>query len=350
MKRRTALGYPCVALFAFACRAKRSSPHIASSATPSRSVAALGRIGGSLMRGEWSTLELALFEDGLIEAALNDEDGHALNEPAEVNATLSTRGGATVQAPLTYVARRQRFQGQVEARGELVSGPCQIEIVHNQRRDTLRFERVVVLRGPKLGGHMLSVADFGVELIPEATGRVRAWAHDARGNAVRDASLAFDARLLSTSLARQSIRLGWDAAAGCYVGEARAPLRPGPLEIGVARQGSNFSRIQQAALAPQPLHGGRVVLVGFHAVEIVSQRSELVAFVYDAFGKPYAASHLELMLSLGVPPKALVYRLLWDEPRACYRMDAGSADATNLPLRISLRAGERIDWGGAAAR
>jgi hypothetical protein len=309
----------------------------------------LGRIGGSVARGERFSAELVVFRDGLIEAALSDEDGHAFNEPADVSVGLGTRAGEPTRVPLVYAPRRQRFQGQADASLELESGPVDVDVAHDGRGTRLHREQVIALRGPELGGHMLALAKFGIELWPEASGRVRAVVRDARGELVRDAKLAFEARLLTTSLARENLRLTWSDASDCYEGRASAPLRPGPVEVALSSADSDVARIQQAALAPAPTRGGRVVLLGFHSVEVVATQGELELFVYDAFGKRYPANHLELVVLLRTKPNVTFLRAAWDARRESYRAKLGAADAATVPFRISLRAGERIDWGGAAA-
>jgi hypothetical protein len=321
---------------------------VSSAAPLSKRATVLGRIGGSVARGERFSLELVVFRDGLIEAALSDEDGHAFDEPAEVSIELGTRVGERARVPLVYAPQRQRFQGQADASIELESGPFDVDIAHDGRRTHIHREHVIALRGPELGGHMLALAKFGLELWPEASGRVRALVRDARGELVRDAKLAFEARLLTTSLARENVRLTWSEASDCYEGHASAPLRPGPLEVALSSADSDVARIRQAALAPAPTRAGRVVLVGFHSVEVVATQGELELFVYDAFGKRYPANHLELVVLLRTKPNVTLSRASWDAQRESYRVKLAAADVATVPFRISLRAGERIDWGGAA--
>jgi hypothetical protein len=51
---------------------------------------------------------------------------------------------------------------------------------------------------------------------------------------------------------------------------------------------------------------------------------------------------------LRTKPNVTLSRASWDAQRESYRVKLAAADVATVPFRISLRAGERIDWGGAA--
>jgi hypothetical protein len=352
MKRRTtfaiggfALFQVAFALFQLSSRArKKTAPKpLPSSSTPPTPVA-LTRIGGALRRGQGYFAELLVFNDGRVEAALSDPEGHALNEPAEVSIELATRGAATVTLPLRYFPKRERFLGRASHDLEVASGPATLRIAHNGRADVIAIDRVSVLFGPQRGGHMFSLGDLGVELIPEATGRVRAFVHDALGAPVLDPKLSLEAVLLSQSLEKQRVALRLDPQSASYVGNAAAALRPGPIELAA---NSARSRIEQAGLLPAAQHGGQVLLVGFHSVELLLPQNEAQVFVYDAFAKPYPAGHLELMVVFK-GPNAGFYRLSWDEKTFSYRAELRGRDVS--AVMVSLTAGARTDLGGAALR
>ena len=111
--------------------------------------------------------------------------------------------------------------------------------------------------------------------------------------------------------------------------------------------GAIRARIEQAGLLPAPQHGGQVLLVGFHSVELLLPQNEAQIFVYDAFGKPYPAGHLELMLAFkGRQPG--FYRSSWDEKTFSYRAELRGRDVS--AVMVSLTAGARTDLGGAALR
>lgn len=352
MKRRTAFtlgGFALLqvafALFQLSSRARKKTmakPLASVSALPSP--IASSRIGGAPRRGQSYFAELLVFNDGRVEAALSDPEGHALNEPAQVSLELATRGAGSVVVPLRYFPKRERFLGQASHDVELASGPATLRVAHNDRADVIAIERALVLFGPQRGGHMFSLGELGVELVPEVTGLVRAFVHDALGAPLLDPKLSLEAMLLSQSLEKQRVALRLDPQSASYVGKAAAALRPGPIELAAK---SARARIEQAGLLPTPQHGGQVLLVGFHSVELLLRDDEVQLFVYDAFGKAYPAGHLELMLVFRGRQGAF-YRLSWDEKTFSYRAALRGRDVALV--MVSLTAGEHTDFGGAALR
>lgn len=357
MNRRAALTGLGLALFGASCRARsksKATPTPSPSAAATSAVAAaaptapvvLGRIGGSIARGRSYFAELLVFSDGRVEAALSDPEGHALNEPANVSLELATRAGERLTLALRYSPRRERFQAPRAREVALASGAATLRLEHNERKDEIAVPRAVVLVGPERGGHMFGLDGLGVELVPEASGLVRAFVRDAQGAPVTDPKLTFVATLLSQSLEKHRVALSWDAASSSYRGNATSALRPGPIELAIA---SEHARIQQAGLSPEPRHGGRVLLVGFHAVEVMLRPDEVELFVYDAFGKPYPAGHLELVVAFDAA-QPLLYRLRWDEKTFSYRAGLLGRDVGKLPISVSLTAGEHTDFGAGALR
>lgn len=355
MKRRTAftlggfaLFQVAFALFQLSSRARKKAvqttakplANVSASASPIAS----SRIGGAPRRGQSYFAELLVFNDGRVEAALSDPEGHALNEPADVSIELATRGAATVTLPLRYYPKRERFLGRASHDLEVASGPATLRIAHNHRADVIAIERALVLFGPQRGGHMFNLGELGVELVPEVRGLVRAFVHDAAGSPVLDPKLSLEARLLSQSLEKQRVTLRWDPQSASYVGNAAAPLRPGPIELAA---NSARARIEQAGLLAAPQHGGQALLVGFYSVELLLRDDEVQLFVYDAFGKAYPAGHLELMLVFRGRQGAF-YRLSWDEKTFSYRAALRGRDVASV--MVSLTAGEHTDFGGAALR
>lgn len=354
MKRRTLFAAGGLAALAMSCRARReSTPTGTPSAAPPGSMAAvrgahapLSRIGGAVLRGERYFAELLVFSAGRVEAALSDPEGHALNEPADVSVELATRG-ARVTVPLRYSPRRERFQGALAASAEVLSDRAVLHIEHNERRDTIMVPRVTILSGPERGGHMFNVGELGVELSVEASGRLRAFVRGATGTPVVNPALVLEATLLTQALEKHRVSLTWDASSSTYQGVASAELRPGPMDLSSK---STSARIQQAALAPAAEHGGRVLLVGFHAAEVLLRPEEAALFVYDAFGKPYPKGHLEVVLSFETAPQPRLYRLAWDEKTSSYRAALRGADSAAATLSVWLTAGERTDFGAFALR
>jgi hypothetical protein len=125
-------------------------------------------------------------------------------------------------------------------------------------------------------------------------------------------------------------------------------LGPGPFELEQVGAAAGLAgRLQQAGLAPPARHGGHVVLVGYYAVELSVRGAAVTAFVSDAFGKPYPAGHLGLMLAFGSEAKFISVNLAWDAASESYRARVDQQPGlAELPVRVSLTAGERTHLGG----
>lgn len=311
------------------------------------------RIGGTVAAAGDYSVEVALHENGLIEAVVSDARGQLVSDGVKLSAQARAKGGATEKVQLAFNAPRARFEGQAKAGVELAPGPVEVALDVAGKALTCKLEAGVALPEPRLGGSVLAAGAFSAELIAKANGQIDAFVKDSSGVTVKgDTGATFKVIASAKGDAHEEIALHFDAPRACFTGNAKAgvELAPGPLELLVdAKVGGGVGRLEGIALEAEATHGGQIVALGDYSVELVAKGPELRAFVFDASGKAHAAGDLALTLNLGAGAGSAL-ALKWDAPSLSYVGTAtGSANLALEPIRISLVASGKAFTGALAS-
>lgn len=295
-------------------------------------------------------VELFVARDGRVEGIVSESERSQLTSGVTLTVTLAAADQPPQRIPLRFDAAQQRFLGQSRGGVTLESGRAQVELSVN---DVARVGELLVVANepPALGGYLLAAEDTSVEVVAKASGELLARAHDAAGVALTGDAAQLGVTLRGVDAKRVSATLHWDAERGLFTALAPAPLSFGWLELEV-RRGERSSRGRRAeiALLPEAAHGGRLLAAGLYSTELVTRKQQLCAYVYNAFGKPYPAPHLQLMVALGPPQRYRVSQLVWDAAAAGYcSVLAAKGVSARDALRVSLSAGARTFFGAARA-
>ncbi len=123
----------------------------------------------------------------------------------------------------------------------------------------------------RMGGTIIPTSDeeLFVEVVPHVDGKISALVLDADGDVV-EGDGTVDVQLSGQD---GPVTLRWDAVAGAYMGQTDgdAEIASGPMSVSVNRDGEPpaVGQLEAVASAPTPAHGGRVVVAGEYAAEIV---------------------------------------------------------------------------------
>ncbi|MAQ18820.1 MAG: hypothetical protein CMN30_28990 [Sandaracinus sp.] len=126
----------------------------------------------------------------------------------------------------------------------------------------------------RMGGVVVPTTDedLFVEIIPEVDGKISALVLDEDGE-IQQGGAAVQVQVAGNDGTPHPVTLQWDAVAGRYVGqvEGDVELSTGPMAVTVTRDGEEpaVGQVPMVATAPTPTHGGRVVVAGEYAAEVV---------------------------------------------------------------------------------
>ena len=205
---------------------------------------------------------------------------------------------------------------------------------------------------PRIGGNVVAVGDFSVEVALHRSGLVLALVFDQAGKVVNDGvKLSVSAR--AKGGATSKVELAFDAPRACFHGQAGAgvELESGPIEVSldVAGKAVGTGNLALAVALPEPRFGGAVVAAGDFAVELVAKGPEIQAFVVDASGKAHASGDLDLSIAAGVDGSTAL-KLVWDPPSLSYKARASAdVDLALQPIRIELKAAGKAFAGAVAS-
>ncbi len=205
---------------------------------------------------------------------------------------------------------------------------------------------------PRLGGNVVAVGDFFVEVALHRSGLVLALVFDQAGKLVNDGvKLSVNAKAKGGANAK--VELAFDPPRACFHGQADAgvELESGPLEVALEVGGKAEAKgnLALAVALPEPKFGGAVVAAGDFAVELVAKGPEIQAFVFDASGKAHAAGDLDLNVALGADAKTNL-KLVWDPPSLSYKARASAdLDLALEPIRLELKAAGKAFVGAVAS-
>jgi len=205
---------------------------------------------------------------------------------------------------------------------------------------------------PRIGGNVVAVGDFFVEVALQRSGLILALVFDQSGKLVND-GVKLSVKAKAKGGASSKVELAFDPPRACFHGQADAgvELESGPIEVSleVAGKAVGTGNLALAIALPEPRFGGAVVAAGDFAVELVAKGPEIQAFVFDASGKAHAAGDLDLNVALGADAKTKV-KLAWDPPRSSYKAKvSGDLDLMLEPIRLDLKVAGKAFAGAVAS-
>jgi len=197
---------------------------------------------------------------------------------------------------------------------------------------------------PRIGGTIVVVGEYRVEILAFVRGRIEAVIMDAKGELVADpGKLVLAAKLAAKGDAKADVALKWDAELARFVGQVEGDVEivPGPVEIELTVDGkASTGALAEIALAAEASHGGQVLVAGAYSLELVAEAGAVHAYAFDASGKAHAAGDLDIDLDVGAGGEL---DLKWDPPSASYHAKLeGGLDLAAKPLVIRVAAGGKV--------
>lgn len=309
------------------------------------------QIGGNIVTVGDYAVEILLSHDGRIWVRATTQDGMLVMDPRtdRVAVTATGKGGVKRKVRLAWFKPRACFAAQADTR--LAPGPVEIELTMKGTTARAKLEGLAIAYEPVIGGSVLVAGTHGVELAVGMDGEVEAVLRDVAG-----AELGADAHAsLEVDLAAEGktphVKLAWDESRASLVGRVDAGVKvaPGPVQVKLGLDGKTaIGGLSKFVLKTTATHGGRVLVAGDFAVELVAKADGTIqAFVYDTRGKAYAQGDLDLSLAVEGAPSV---KFEWDAPSLSYRakLDAG-LDLSAKPLTLTVKACcGRFGVGGVA--
>ncbi len=207
--------------------------------------------------------------------------------------------------------------------------------------------------GPGLGGTIVTVGDYAVEVLLFHDGRLEAHVTTRDGMLVMHPlkdRVAVTVR--GQGGTRQRVQLAWSKPRAHYLGRADTALEPGAIEIDLEVKGRvSKAEFDNAALAYDPVIGGSVLAAGAHTVELTAGVDGAVeAVLRDAAGVELGAdAGASLAVDLPVQGATSHVKLAWDAARATWvgRVDAG-AKLVPGRVQVELKLDGKSATGGLA--
>lgn len=197
---------------------------------------------------------------------------------------------------------------------------------------------------PRIGGTIVAVADYRVEILAYVSGRIEALVMDTKGELVADpGKLALACSFAAKGDARTEVDLKWDAELARFAGQVAAgvELVPGPVELELAVDGkASTGALAELALAAEASHGGQILVAGDYSIELVADAGVLHAYAFDARGKAHAAGDLDVDVDIGGGSKL---ELVWDPPSASYTAAlAADLELAAKPVIVQVKVGADV--------
>src|SRR6185436_12324828 len=212
---------------------------------------ALARIGGSVVVAGDYSVELLVFQRGLIEAVVAGADGKLIDGSAGAKLSVAAQGEGNAKQDIAceWAPERARFVGKAKAGVKLVPGPVDVSLSIGGKSLSGKLSEVAVLVGPQFGGTLVAAGAYSAELRVGADGDIEAHIRDAAGVELKaDAGVSAKVKLQAEGGKSALVTLAWNAPRAAFVGRAEAGLAllPGPLELSIEGKGSG--RLEAIAL------------------------------------------------------------------------------------------------------
>lgn len=196
---------------------------------------------------------------------------------------------------------------------------------------------------PRIGGTIVVVGEYNVEILAFVGGRIEAVIMDAKGELLANTDLELAAKLAAKGDAKADVELKWEPTLARFVGQvdAKVELVPGPIEVSVDVGGkASVGALAELGLAAEASHGGQVLVAGDYSIELVADGGFVHAYAFDVNGKAHAAGDLDLDLAVD---GATDLRLQWDAPSASYKAKIdGKLDFDAKPIVLKVAASGKV--------
>ena len=209
--------------------------------------------GGQVVIVGPQALEVRVGADRRVRAYVPTEDGELPD--GELYASVPVQGGAPVRVELEYDDDEGCYVAELDEDATIVPGPFELELEVDDVVHRGRVAEITVAPRATLGGEVLVVGDYGVEVVP-VDGELRATLYDRQGRPVDDRPPTVDVRVEGHP---QPVRLRWNASLGYYVAPVPAGVvvATAPLQVEVRHHG----RFHRGRLRVHP-HTAHVVVAG----------------------------------------------------------------------------------------
>jgi hypothetical protein len=304
--------------------------------TAGATATAEARVGGQVVAVGAHSVELKIYERGLVEAWVFDASGKLVADEKTKLSLRPASGGAGVEC--AFDPPSMRLIGRAGADAKLPSAPLEVELsLAGGASAKATLEAPVLMRGPSIGGTLVAAGKYSVEIAASADGKVQALLRDAAGE------LVDGKQKLELKVGEITVELAWDSVAK-FVGQAKAgaDFAAGPVSIVI--DGNVVAKLPKLALRAEAKHEGRLVAVGGYTLEVVADAGALIAYVFDAKAAAHAAGDLDISIRLG---GGAVYKLTWDAPSLAYKAKVDGDIDINAELTAIVKAGAEVSVGVA---
>jgi len=270
---------------------------------------------------------------GAIDVHLRNAAGAAITADAGIDLSLKVKAkdGSLHAVALGWNAARACFEGRLQGGAELAAGPLELTATIGQIKALGRVELAALIAPPSIGGTIVAVGDYSVEIAPQLDGHIDAVVRNAAGASV-EGGVQLTARVQAGGELRP-VALQWDAALGRFRGklEGNFKLVPGPIELAlVAEGGLRTGATMTAAVLPAIAVDARADLkAGLGLDAKAKARADLAARLKaeaDAAAKARAAAQARLKPVSGAASGSAKLSLKVPQPKV--RVSTGaSADA-----------------------
>lgn len=206
------------------------------------------------------------------------------------------------------------------------------------------------LAAPRIGGSVVSIGDFSVELLLRQAGRVEALVSDASGKLVSE-GVSLELTAKTKGGASERVELAFAPARARFQGRAKAgvELSPGDVDLKLNVGGkAQSAKTAVAVVAPDPALGGSVLVAGAFSAELFAKpNGEVLAFVKDAAGADVhadAGAKLKAYATAKGGAREEI-ALAFDGPRACFTGKAKAGVELSpgpIELAVDAKAGAGI--------
>lgn len=179
----------------------------------------------------------------------------------------------------------------------------------------------------RIGGTQVLAGNMVVEVVPSADGKIMGVVSKENGEPVADAKLTVQVKGEDGSM--QDVDLVWDAQEHAYFGTASGTLQTGPVHVNLSVDDNETEGgVPAIAVAPAPLYGGQVVVIGDMAAEMRIDSSGVIQVVSRS-GSLDGSANIEVAVPT-VDGQVASVPLVWSADTSSY-LGSVSADVTFAP-------------------
>jgi hypothetical protein len=229
----------CVS-FALACNTDKGAGAAASAEVSAKAAVSVSpSFGGSMLMVGDHPVELAIAENGFVQALVYDAQGKLIAgaEP-KLSLALRTKGGGQPKASLLWNEAHARLEGRAELEAGLSAEPIEVSLDLAGQHAQATLSDYAILPFARFGGSVLAAGPYAVELLAQADA-VSAHVLDASGKAQGGADFAL--QLQFGAAAEHALDLKWDPARACHAASVAGDLSAQPLRLSLTAFGTSYT-------------------------------------------------------------------------------------------------------------